>query len=99
MIKVSAFSAKAKFNVFCTNASQKISEFRYMQHSNNPEWKVNYASVISDNDALSQDIVYHKQCITEQWQLLKRELKCSGDGLPSSKTPIPVATQMVVFTI
>ena len=59
-----------------------------VQHSNNPEWKVNYACVISDNDALSQDIVYHKQCITEQWQLLKRELKCGGDGLPSSKTPI-----------
>ena len=59
-----------------------------VQHSNNPEWKVNYACVISDIDALSQDIVYHKQCITEQWQLLKRELKCGGDGLPSSKTPI-----------
>ena len=38
-----------------------------VQHSNNPEWKVNCASVVSNNDALSQDFVYHKQCITEQW--------------------------------
>ena len=53
-----------------------------VQNSNNPEWKVNYASVISDNDALSQDIVYHKQCITEQWQLLKCKLEC----LPSSSS-------------
>ena len=90
MIKVSAFSAKAKFKVFCTNASLEISEFRYVhdivQNSNNPEWKVNYASVISDNDALSQDLVYHKQCITEQWQLLERKLECGGDNLPSSNT-------------
>ncbi len=55
-----------------------------VQHSSNPEWKVNYASVLSDNDALSQDIVYHKQRITEQWQLLKRKLEC----LPSSKTSL-----------
>ncbi len=45
---------------------------------------MNYASVLSDNDALSQNIVYHKQCITEQWQLLKRKLEC----LPSSKTSL-----------
>ena len=47
---------------------------------------MNYASVIPDNDALSQDIVYHKQCITEQWQLLERKLECGGDDLPSSNT-------------
>ena len=68
VIKVSAFSAKAKFKVFCTNASQEnigTQIHDIVQHSNNQEWKVNYASVISDNDALSQDLVYHKQCITE----------------------------------
>ena len=59
-----------------------------VQHCNNPEWKVNYACVISDNDALSQDIVYNKQCITEQWQLLKCKLKCGVDGLPSSQIPV-----------
>ncbi len=48
---------------------------------------MNYACVISDKDALSQDIVYHKQCITEQWQFLKHEVECGGDGLPFSETP------------
>ena len=44
-----------------------------VQHSNKPEWKLNYANVISENDALSRDID-HKQCIIEQCQLLKHEL-------------------------
>jgi len=59
-----------------------------VQHSDNPEWKVNYANVISDTDALSKDIMYHKQCITKEWQLLKRRLECAGDTLPSSKTSV-----------
>jgi len=68
-----------------------------VQHSDNPEWKVNYACVISDSDALSQDIVYHKQCITEQWQLLKKH-KCE----PEIYSLLSVVTKMIVlhlFTI
>ena len=68
----------------CQSGNIGIQIHDIVQKSNNPEWKVNYASVISDNDALSQDIVYHKQCITEQWQLLEIKLECGGDNLPSS---------------
>lgn len=37
-----------------------------VHHFNNHEWKINNATVLSDNDALPRDIVYHNQCITEQ---------------------------------
>ena len=34
----------------------------------NPQWTVNYSSVSSDKDPLAQDIMYHKQYMTEQWR-------------------------------
>lgn len=43
---------------------------------------MNYAPVISD---MSRDIIYQKQCITEQWQLLKQENVADRGSCP--KTP------------
>uniref|UniRef100_UPI00358F8547 uncharacterized protein n=1 Tax=Myxine glutinosa TaxID=7769 RepID=UPI00358F8547 len=55
-----------------------------VHHSNNQEWKVNYAIVLSDNDALSRDIVYHKKCITEQWQFLKQGNAADSGSCPKT---------------
>ena len=47
------------------NIGQQISNI--IQKSNIPEWRVNY-DVLSDSDALSRDIMYHKVCKTRQWK-------------------------------
>ena len=43
--------------------------------------KVNYSELISEHDALSRDIMYHKSCITAEWQ--KWRLKSSQNSSKS----------------
>ena len=51
------------------NVGIRISDI--VKSSGNTSWKVNYADLISQEDALSRDILYHKSCMTEQWQKFK----------------------------
>src|SRR6266516_6033437 len=50
------------------NIGSQISDI--VSKCNREDWKVNYADVITEADVLSRDLMYHKACITEQWQKL-----------------------------
>ena len=52
------------------NIGKKIMDI--VHHPNNQDWKVYFASVLANNESLSNDIVYHNKYITEQWQILKQ---------------------------
>ena len=56
-----------------SNIGEQIQKI--VKESNNEAWKVNFSELISENDALSRDIMYHKSCITAEWQ--KWKLKTS----------------------
>ena len=47
-----------------SNRGEKI--FKIVQESDNETWKVNYSEIISENDALSRDIMYHSICMLEE---------------------------------
>ena len=52
----------------CSTYNIGIRMSEIVANCDNPQWKVNYSSVSSENDPLAQDIMYHKQCMTEQWR-------------------------------
>ena len=56
-----------------SNIGEQIQKI--VKESNNETWKVNFSELISENDALSRDIMYYKSCITAEWQ--KWKLKTS----------------------
>ena len=57
----------AKLHICRTaNVGSQIADI--VKHSDNKTWKVNYAELLNQSDALSRDIMYHKICMTEQWK-------------------------------
>lgn len=42
-----------------------------IENSTNPQWKVQYSEIISRNDPLTRNLVYHNTCMLAQWQKVK----------------------------
>ena len=62
-----------------SNRGQKI--HKIVEESDNETWKVNYSEIISENDALSRDIMYHSSCLLAESQ--RRKPKTSQTSIKS----------------
>ena len=46
-----------------------------VKESDNTTWKINYSELLNERDALLRDLLYHKSCMTIEWQKLTTRRK------------------------
>lgn len=70
----------------CRSQNVGVKIGNIVKASSNKAWKFNYADLIYEDDALSRDILYHKDCMTDQWQKHQSLIQGSSKTISNQST-------------